>query len=78
MPRGDRTGPLGMGRLTGRKAGFCNGYVKPGYLNVSVGNNGTSRRGCRSIIFIFVGIISGFIYLSNKMKYFGRNSRNKV
>jgi len=25
MPRGDRTGPLGMGPLTGRRLGFCAG-----------------------------------------------------
>jgi len=23
MPRGDGTGPMGMGRMTGRGAGFC-------------------------------------------------------
>lgn len=33
MPRGDATGPLGMGPMTGRAAGFCAGYNMPGYLN---------------------------------------------
>lgn len=33
MPRGDRTGPLGMGPMTGRGAGFCAGYSVPGYMN---------------------------------------------
>ena len=31
MPRGDSTGPLGMGPMTGRAAGFCAGYQMPGF-----------------------------------------------
>jgi hypothetical protein len=37
MPRGDRTGPMGMGPRTGRAAGFCAGYDVPGYMNPTVG-----------------------------------------
>jgi len=33
MPRGDRTGPAGMGPMTGRAAGYCAGYPVPGYAN---------------------------------------------
>jgi hypothetical protein len=33
MPRGDRTGPMGMGAMTGRAAGYCAGYGVPGYAN---------------------------------------------
>jgi hypothetical protein len=33
MPRGDRTGPAGMGPMTGRAAGYCAGYDMPGYMN---------------------------------------------
>jgi len=33
MPRGDGTGPLGLGPMTGRAAGFCAGYPVPGYMN---------------------------------------------
>jgi hypothetical protein len=33
MPRGDRTGPAGMGPMTGRAAGYCAGYGMPGYRN---------------------------------------------
>lgn len=33
MPRGDGTGPAGMGPMTGRAAGFCAGYGVPGYMN---------------------------------------------
>lgn len=33
MPRGDGTGPRGMGPMTGRAAGYCAGYSAPGYAN---------------------------------------------
>lgn len=33
MPRGDGTGPMGMGPGTGRAAGYCAGYSVPGYMN---------------------------------------------
>ncbi len=33
MPGGDRTGPMGMGPMTGRAAGFCSGSNAPGYAN---------------------------------------------
>ena len=33
MPRGDRTGPRGIGPMTGRGAGFCAGFEMPGYEN---------------------------------------------
>ncbi len=33
MPRGDGTGPMGIGPMTGRSAGYCAGYGVPGYMN---------------------------------------------
>ncbi len=33
MPAGDGTGPMGMGPMTGRAAGYCAGYGAPGYAN---------------------------------------------
>ena len=33
MPGGDATGPMGMGPMTGRAAGYCAGYPVPGYMN---------------------------------------------
>ena len=33
MPGGDRTGPSGMGSMTGRGAGYCAGYSAPGSIN---------------------------------------------
>jgi hypothetical protein len=40
MPRGDGTGPRGMGPMTGRGAGFCAGYAVPGYMNPVPGRGG--------------------------------------
>ena len=37
MPGGDRTGPAGLGPMTGRSAGYCAGYPVPGYLNAFSG-----------------------------------------
>jgi len=36
MPGGDGTGPMGLGPMTGRRAGYCAGSSVPGYTNVSV------------------------------------------
>jgi hypothetical protein len=33
MPRGDGTGPAGLGPMTGRAAGYCAGYPVPGFMN---------------------------------------------
>jgi hypothetical protein len=38
MPRGDGTGPAGMGPMTGRGAGLCAGYPTPGYVNAGRGS----------------------------------------
>ncbi len=37
MPRGDGTGPLGRGPMSGRGAGFCAGFGFPGYDNAFPG-----------------------------------------
>jgi len=41
MPRGDGTGPMGQGPMTGRALGHCAGYAVPGFAN-PIGN----RLGC--------------------------------
>ena len=33
MPAGDATGPMGMGPMTGRGAGYGGGFPGPGYTN---------------------------------------------
>jgi hypothetical protein len=38
MPRGNRTGPMGAGPMTGRAAGYCAGQDVPGYANPGFGN----------------------------------------
>jgi len=49
MPYGDGTGPLGQGPMTGRGAGFCSGYQRPGYANSVFGRGGFGRgRGWRN------------------------------
>jgi len=45
MPRGDGTGPNGMGPMTGRAAGYCAGYDRPGFANPAVGGRMGFGRG---------------------------------
>lgn len=50
MPRGDRTGPMGMGAMTGRAAGYCADAGQPGSANLVAGRGigmgfGRSARG---------------------------------
>ncbi len=40
MPRGDGTGPWGLGPMTGRAAGYCAGYPVPGFMNPYIGRLG--------------------------------------
>ena len=44
MPGGDGTGPIGMGPMTGRAAGYCTGNQAPGYTNAIAGR-GRGRGG---------------------------------
>ncbi len=37
MPRGDGTGPFGLGPRTGRAMGLCVGYPAPGFMNPGFG-----------------------------------------
>jgi hypothetical protein len=45
MPRGDGTGPMGYGPMTGRGAGYCAGYEVPGYMS-QISRAGFGNRGC--------------------------------
>ena len=45
MPRGDATGPMGMGSLSGRGAGYCAGYAAPGFANPTPGWGAGRGRG---------------------------------
>ena len=46
MPRGDRTGPMGAGPMTGRGAGWCAGYERPGFAASTPGRGlGLGYRG---------------------------------
>jgi hypothetical protein len=48
MPRGNGTGPMGIGPMTGRGAGFCAGFDAPGYAarGGNGGNGGGAGRRC--------------------------------
>lgn len=46
MPRGNGTGPGGMGPMTGRAAGFCAGVDRPGYVSPVDGRGLGYGRGC--------------------------------
>lgn len=45
MPAGNGTGPMGMGPMTGRGAGYCAGYGMPGYMNPAFGGGMGFGRG---------------------------------
>jgi len=48
MPRGDGTGPMGVGPMTGRAAGYCAGNGIPGFANPGgTGFGAGMGRGCR-------------------------------
>ncbi len=48
MPRGDGTGPNGLGSMTGRAAGYCGGYSAPGFMNAAF-RCGLGRGGGRGL-----------------------------
>ncbi|HZJ78520.1 MAG TPA: DUF5320 domain-containing protein [Clostridia bacterium] len=75
MPRGDRTGPNRLGPLTGRGAGFCAGFRKPGSANNGTRGFRFSTRGRGrgfGRMFCLTGIASGCAYaaytLANRKK----------
>ena len=45
MPRGDGTGPMGFGPMTGRAAGYCAGYPVAGFMNPGPGRGLGRGRG---------------------------------
>lgn len=53
MPRGDGTGPMGIGSMTGRGAGYCAGNVTFGYSNCGgrIGRGLSGGRGYRRMFF---------------------------
>ncbi len=44
MPRGDGMGPMGYGPMTGRGAGYCAGFARPGYASGFGFNRGRGYR----------------------------------
>ncbi|NMC61653.1 MAG: DUF5320 domain-containing protein [SAR324 cluster bacterium] len=39
MPRGDGSGPIGAGSMTGRRLGYCAGFGNPGFENTGTLRN---------------------------------------
>lgn len=65
MPRGDGTGPAGMGPMTGRGAGFCAGFRVPGFLDSPPGRGfGPGRRREYKQMLWAAGLIPGCAYLA--------------
>jgi len=61
MPRGDRTGPMGMGPMSGRGAGFCAGFNVPGLMNSVPGRGGMGfGRGCGRVFGMGMGRRNGW------------------
>jgi hypothetical protein len=52
MPGGDRTGPRGMGSMTGRGAGYCSGSGNPGFVRPRSGLGLGQRLGLRRAGFV--------------------------
>lgn len=56
MPRGNGTGPAGLGPMTGRRVGYCTGTAMPGYANPGMGRCqgmgfGAGGRGRRNMFY---------------------------
>lgn len=54
MPAGNGTGPAGLGPMTGRGAGYCAGFMMPGYMTPSL-RGGYAGWGMRGRGFIRTG-----------------------
>ena len=65
MPRGDGTGPSGLGPMTGHGVGFCAGFRFPGYLNlVGQGSRFGRGHGYRRKLWAVAWLIPGCAYLA--------------
>ena len=52
MPGGDRTGPMGLGSMTGGARGFCAGFAMPGSTNFGFNRDFFGRgRGHRNMYY---------------------------
>jgi hypothetical protein len=80
MPRGDQTGPLGQGPMTGRAAGICAGNGMKTYANPAFGRGrGTGfgfGRGFRNSGFGYGGFGCRNIFYSTGLPRWARSGRN--
>jgi len=71
MPRGNGTGPMGMGAMSGRGAGYCAGYGMPGYANPAFGQGAGMGRGRG-----FCGGRNGFNIVRGRRRFRGYGAPN--
>ena len=74
MPRGDGTGPMGLGPMTGRAAGYCAGFSTPGFVNPMGGRLGLGLgwgRGFRSYPYYGRGRLPYYGYWYSRFPYWG-------
>jgi hypothetical protein len=82
MPRGDGTGPMGMGPMTGRGMGCCTGVNTPGFRNTM--NFGYGMRGSRGFRRnFFAGSMPGYDYndkdyLSNQKQFLENQLKKSI
>jgi hypothetical protein len=60
VPFGDGTGPMGMGPMIGRGAGYCGGYGRPGFTNPAFGPAGGYGYGYRGYGYPGYGALYGY------------------
>jgi len=74
MPGGDGTGPMGMGPMTGRAAGYCAGFAVPGSMTSPGGQGFGGRRGGRGRRNWFYATgLTGWQRAASGQPAFGRN-----
>ena len=78
MPWGDRTGPSGMGPMTGRGAGYCAGYDRPGYMNPGFGYRAFGRGGFGGHGYRHWYYATGLPFWARSGGYAGRMARSDL
>ena len=72
MPFGDGTGPRGMGPMTGRGAGYCAGFGRPGFANPVPGRGWPDFGWVRPYGYPYAGWYGATPYMGYGYPYYGR------
>ncbi len=73
MPFGDGTGPRGMGPMTGRGAGYCAGFGRPGFANPVPGRGWPGFGWVRPYGYPYAGWYGATPYMGYGYPYYGRS-----